>query len=205
MKPLTRILTDPYIYILILMNLYFIYEYKDDPKKYTSIIWLFWVQSVLIGLFNFLELYTTKNVDAKDFKLNDQQVDPQRSTGCYSWFFLFHYEFFHLGYFIFLLVLLKFTDIDFSFLKLAFLILLANQIFVFIRHKQEYKREMPRLGTMFFMPYLRIIPMHMMILLPAFMHWQPALVFLILKTVFDVIGHLISTRWYWTETKSLPI
>jgi hypothetical protein len=38
-------LTDPYLYVLVLLNLFFIYQYKDDPQKYTTIIWLFWVKA----------------------------------------------------------------------------------------------------------------------------------------------------------------
>jgi hypothetical protein len=201
MKPLKKMLTDPYLYVLVLLNLFFIFQYKDDPRKYTTIIWLFWVQSVLIGLFNFLELLTTGNAVAGDFKMNDQPVDPKKSRGCYSFFFLLHYEFFHLAYFIFLLIFLKLKDVDFNFLKISMLLLLANQAAVFIRHKQEYRRHPPSLGALFALPYLRIIPMHLMILLPAFFNWKPALVFLALKAALDIIGHLVSTRWYWAENK----
>ena len=198
MKPIRKIFTDPAFYALILLNVYFIYEYKDDPKKYTTIVWLFWCQSVLIGVFNFIELLTTKTAEAKGFTMNDQPVDPKQSRGCYSFFFLFHYEGFHFGYFIFLLVQLGVKNIDDSFLKFALLALTVNLLITFIRHKQDYKNHPPNLGAMFFLPYLRIVPMHMMILLPAFLGWKPSLVFLILKAVFDVIGHLIATRWYWT-------
>ena len=91
-------ISDPSLYLLILLNLFFIYEYKDDPLKYTTIIWVFWCQSVLIGLFNFIELLTTKNAEAQGFKMNDKPVDPKKARGCYSFFFLFHYQFFHFVY-----------------------------------------------------------------------------------------------------------
>jgi hypothetical protein len=52
---------------------------------------------------------------------------------------------------------------------------------------------------MFFLPYLRIIPMHFMILIPAFLNLKPALIFLVLKGIFDVVGHVIVTRWYWVK------
>lgn len=205
MKPLKKILTDPAFYALILLNVYFIYEYKDDPKKYTSIIWMFWCQSVLIGVFNFIELLTTKTIDAKGFTINNKPADPERSRGCYSFFFLFHYQFFHLAYFIFLLIQLGIKDIDGVFLKNALLAITVNMIIAFIRHKQDYKNHPPRLSTLFFAPYLRIVPMHFMILLPAFLDIKPSLVFFVLKTVFDVLGHLITTKWYWVkdETKTM--
>lgn len=204
MKPLKKILTDPALYALVILNIIFISEYKDDPKQYTTIVWVFWCQSVLIGVFNFIELLTTKTVESKGFKMNNVPVDPKKSRGCYSFFFLFHYEFFHFAYFIFLIVQLGFRDIDGSFLKLALLGITLNLVIAFIQNKQDYKKHLPNLGTMFFLPYLRIVPMHMMILLPAFFNWRPALVFLILKGVFDVIGHLITTRWYWVKEEQKP-
>ena len=172
-----KIFTDPSFYALILLNIFFIYEYKDDPKNYSTIIWVFWCQSVLIGVFNFLELLTTQTVNSKGFTMNDKPVDPEKSRGCYSFFFLFHYEVFHLVYFFFLVVQLGAKSIDVSFLKYASLALTANLIIAFIRRTQEYKIRTPNLGTMFFLPYLRIIPMHFMILIPAFLNLKPALIF----------------------------
>ena len=204
MKPARKIFTDPAFYALLLLNVYFIYEYKDDPTKYTTIIWVFWCQSVLIGIFNFIDLLTTKNAQSKDFTISDKPANPKESRGCYSFFFLFHYQAFHLAYFVFLLVSLNFKNIDFPFLKLALLALLANMLINFIKQKTEYKKNPPNLSTMFFLPYLRIVPMHLMILLPAFLGWQPSLVFLVLKAMFDIIGHLIATRWYWIDEGTKP-
>jgi hypothetical protein len=204
MKALKKIITDPAFYTLVLLNIFFIYEYKDDPKKYNSIVWMFWCQSVLIGIFNFLDLLTTKSVDAKGFTMNDQPVDPQKSRGCYSFFFLFHYEFFHFVYFIFLIVQLGAASIDVSFLKFALAALTVNLVIDFIRHKQEYKNHQPRLSTMFFLPYLRIIPMHLMILVPSFLNIKPSLVFLVLKALFDVVGYVVTTQWYWEAKQQKP-
>jgi len=85
------------------------------------------------------------------------------------------------------------------------LALTINLIIAFIRRTQEYKVHTPTLGTMFFLPYLRIIPMHFMILIPAFLNLKPALVFLILKGIFDVVGHIIATRWYWVKEEQKPL
>ncbi len=59
-KPLLKVLKDPSIYALIAFNIFFIYKYKDDPGKYTTIIWLYWCQSVLIGLFKFFKYVPLK-------------------------------------------------------------------------------------------------------------------------------------------------
>jgi hypothetical protein len=56
---------------------------------------------------------------------------------------------------------------------------------------------------MFFTPYLRIVPMHLTILLPKFLGWTPGLTFLILKTIFDVVGHLVTTKYYWNKEEKI--
>ncbi len=192
-----KIFLDPALYILILLNLFFIFEYKDDPTKYNTIVWVFWIQSVLIGLFTFFELISTKMNEDTTITLNDKPVSPKQGKSCYSFFFLFHYQAFHFAYFIFLIVSIGLRTVDGSLLKYAVVALLFSQLVTFIRHKQAYSQHPPNLGMLFFTPYLRIVPMHMMILLPEFLNIKPSLVFLVLKAVFDVLGHLITTRYYW--------
>ena len=104
MSPFQKILRDPATWSLILLNLIFIYEYNDDPRQYTSIIWLYWCQSVLIGVFNFLDMVTLKNIDVSELNISGRPATSKQAKGCLPMFFLFHYGMFHLGYFIFLLV-----------------------------------------------------------------------------------------------------
>jgi len=164
-KPLLKVLKDPSIYALIAFNIFFIYQYKDDPGKYTTIIWLYWCLSVLIGLFKFFELYTTKNVLAGDFTLNGKAIDPAKSRGCYSWFFLLHYQIFHIGYFIFLSIQFGFDNTDRGFLEMGLWSLLGLQLIHFVQNKIIFKSYTPKLSNLFFTPYLRIIPMHLTIIL----------------------------------------
>lgn len=189
-----KIFTDPAFYILLLFNLYCIYEYKQNPQSYITLVWIFWCQSVLIGVFNFLELLTTKNVQAQGFTMNNQPVDPQKGRGCYAGFFLFHYGTFHLVYLIFLAVKTGVSGLDTKLFLLSLCILFASQVAAFFRHKQTYRESPPNLGFLFFAPYLRVVPMHLMILGPAFLKMQPATVFLVLKTAMDVVGYLLTQR-----------
>ena len=191
-----RILTDPAFWGLIILNVIFILQYYSDPRKYTSIIWLYWCQSVLLGFFNFLVMVTAKEG-------NIPEENSSRSIGSSPVFMLFHYEFFHLVYFIFLLVQFSVRNIDFHFLKYGLLMVIASHVIVFIQHRNKYNRYRGN-NQMFYMAYLRIIPMHFTILLPAFLNWKPALIFLILKSVFDVIGHIITTPYYWNIKNTKP-
>ena len=204
MTALKKILKDPAFWALVAFNTILIVEYRDDPKYYTTIVWLFWAQSVIIGFFNFFDMLTLKKVDVTNFNINDRPADPKEAKGCLSFFFLIHYGGFHLGYLIFLFIDFKFSNIDFSVMKMALLGLLFSSVIQFVQNKTVY-RNIPRsISKMFFMPYLRIVPMHLTILLPKFLDWQPGLTFLILKMVFDIIGHLATTPYYWNEKKEEP-
>jgi len=201
MSPLQKILRDPSFWTLIALNLFFIYEVKDDPKQYTTVIWLYWLQSVLIGLFNFIDMLTlkTKNIDVSNMTFNDKPATPAGAKGCLPIFFLFHYGIFHFVYLIFLFVDFKIADTNFSYLGIAALVVFLQQVIQFVQNKVKFANRSRNIASMFFTPYLRIVPMHLTILLPKFLGWTPALTFLILKTLFDVIGHLATTKYYWNN------
>ena len=199
MSPFEKIIRDPAFWALAVINVFFIYEYHGDPKQYTTIIWLYWCQSVLLGTFNFFDMLTLKTVKADSMTINGKPATPGQAKGCLPVFFLFHYGIFHLVYFVFLAVDLKFSNVDFTFLKWAIFGILFNQIIHFVQNKTKYA-DVPRsIGVMFITPYLRIVPMHLTILLPKFIGMTPAITFLVLKTVFDLISHIATTRYYWNK------
>jgi len=204
MSPIQKILRDPAFWALIFMNLLFIYEYKENPKHYTTIIWLYWCQSVLLGVFNFFDMLTLKNASVENMTINGKPATVRQAKGCLPIFFLFHYGIFHLVYFVFLLVDFKISDMDFGMWKWAIAGIFVNQLILFVQNKTKYAGIKRNIGTMFFIPYLRIVPMHLTILLPKFLGWTPALTFLILKTVFDIIGHLVTTKYYWNKEEESP-
>ena len=179
------------MYALLAMNLYMIYHYSLYPDSIHTIIALYWVQSVLIGLFNFLDILTLKKVVSGSLTMNDKKMD---SKGCAAFFFLFHYGFFHLAYLIFLFTSIDRQKIDWKFMAIGFWIIVASHAITFIQHKIRYNTLPGNLGYMFFLPYLRIVPMHLMILVPAFLGVSSYMLFLILKTVFDLIMYVVSTR-----------
>jgi len=149
-------------------------------------------------------MITLKNVDVSNMTFNNKPATVKQAKGCLPIFFLFHYGIFHLVYFVFLLVDFKLSDTNFSYLKWAACGVLLQQIIHFTQNKIKYSQLQGNIGTMFFIPYLRIVPMHLTILLPKFLGWTPALTFLILKTVFDVIGQLLTTRYYWSKEEPKP-
>ncbi len=115
--------------------------------------------------------------------------------GCVSLFFLFHYQFFHLAYAIFIAIKVK-GNINGSFLLLSVGAILLELILGFIRNKQLQKTIKINYGQLFMMPYLRIIPMHLMILLPAFLGIKNSIVFLVFKLIADVGMYLLTMKLY---------
>ncbi len=199
MRSLQKIIRDPFLWALIGFNLIMIIQYQNDAKEYTTVVWLYWCQSVLLGFFTFIDMLTTRaeDISVDNMTFNNKPATPRQAKGCLPWFFLIHYGGFHLGYLIFLFIDFRFTDIDFTTFKWALLALFISYVFYFIQNKIKYSHIKRNIGSMFFMPYLRIVPMHLTILLPKFLHWTPALTFLVLKMLMDVIGHLLSTPYYW--------
>ena len=202
MKPLRKILTDPAMWSLVLMNLIFIKYFIDHPGSFNTYIWIYWLQSVLIGIFNFFNLLTLKNMEPGSFTMNGKPMSNHAGKGCISVFFLFHFEGFHVGYAVFIAVIFHKTgSFDANLFKYAFFALLVNQLIWFIQQKMKYSQHSPNVGSVFFLPYLRIVPMHLCILVPAFLHTSSMMLFLILKTLMDVVMHLITTRWYWSDRR----
>jgi len=190
---LKKILFDPGFVFLIAINVYCIWYYQTHPNDFHSLVFLYWGQSVLIGIFNFADLLTVKNIIPGSMKMNDQPIKNDRgSKGCAAFFFLVHYGLFHLVYGIFILVSSK-VNIDFRFVMLGLAAFSLGLIIQFIQQKQIQKTEPANIGKMFFLPYLRIIPMHLMILLPAFFKWEASVIFLVLKTLADIIMYLITS------------
>lgn len=168
------------------MNLYLVYEYVKTPAVIDTVIALFYVQSVLIGLFNALDIFTVTHVS--------KQSSPAMSRGCLGLFFIFHYGMFHLVYLFFLPSVINIKNIDWHFALPAFYLLLTSCLITFIQDKWRNRTEAINTGAMFFMPYARVVPMHLVILLPKFLHISAPLLFLILKTLADVISYKVYNK-----------
>lgn len=187
------ILSDPSLWVLVGINIYLVYYYYHHPEIFTTLIWLYWAQSVLLGLFNFLDMLTVRKVKPGSIEINGKVTTGDASlSGAGAFFFLFHYGFFHLVYFIFITGMKRSGPIQWDFLKYFFFAFLAGQIINFVQHKMQQRKQQVNLGTMFFIPYLRIIPMHLTILLPNFFPVSSLGIFLILKSIADVIMYIIT-------------
>ncbi len=194
------IIKDMGLWTLIASNIFVLIWAIIEKWPLIEIMWVYWFQSVGIGVIWFLRLWTIKNIQVeKDFK---SIGNPNSSLGrkINALFLIFHYGGFHFGYMLFLATRSK--NIVFQPIFLMALIFFANQLFSFIYHKDWKNTKPVKYSKLVFMPYLRVVPMHITIMAAGilkdkygidFEHAIVLAIFLLVKTIADV-GMYINIR-----------
>lgn len=181
---------DIHFFLLISVNLYVIYYYSKNPNSYTATITIYWIQSILIGVFNFLDLLTLSKYTLAH--ANQEEEGIVKVRGCAAPFFLVHYLIFHLiCFFIIPQKEIDFETVDWQFVFLCFWILLAIQTINFIQNKIRSRTEAVRVNIMASWPYIRIVPMLVMAITPVMTDTSEAIIFLVLKMIADLGTYII--------------
>ncbi len=185
---------DKSIWLLLFTNIVFIVAAIKGQYSFPQILMTYWVQSVIIGLFNFFKILSLKNFSTKDFSMNGKSVkNTTRTKINVAFFFLFHYGTFHLVYLIFILVEHGRRSVDLSLLGWAALGFFLNHLFSAVYNYRTTSQK-ENIGQVMFFPYLRIIPMHLVIIFGSAMGQGAFVFFMLLKTAVDSIMH-------WLEHK----
>ena len=169
-----------------------------------TLLWPYWLQSVIIGWYSrkrILSLgpFSLANTDGFD-KGSDEAT--KRST---ARFFVLHYGAFHLVYAVFLWNLTTrgmrgMAPYHVTPLDVVFMAMIA--VSFVLTHRATYQRIMaadqqgkPNIGGVMFLPYLRVVPMHLTIILGvAAGYTGGVMLFAGLKTLADVLMHWIEYR-----------
>jgi hypothetical protein len=153
---------------------------------------IYWAQSVIIGFFNFLRILLLKH-----YTTADSDPDPARTRSpliaklTIALFFAFHYGAFHFAYFVFL----KGMEVESPPSRILMAIPVAvfgiNHMISFLTNVERDAGRRRNLGKLFRYPYIRIVPMHVLIILGAAVDSRAGwlVIFLLLKTVADVVSH----------------
>ncbi len=193
-------LLDLSLFFLLLSNILTIVFAIIENWSLLTIMWIYLFQSIIIGFFNFLRMLSLKEFSTNNLKINNELVEPTKTTKYKTaFFFLVHYGFFHLVYAIFLIALSIKRNIETGNISIqpSIPILISTGIF-FMNHLfsyvYNYKKDSAKkknIGALMFFPYARIIPMHLIIVFGLFIIQTKGalLFFLILKTIADVIMH----------------
>ena len=168
-----------------------------DGWSLIMVMWIYWGQSVAIGITNFIRILSLKNFSTEGFRINNRAVEPTKSAQRQTAFFcLFHYGFFHFVYGIFLFTASFDEDINPLYIILCAFMFLINHIYSFFYNREGDSGKKQNLGTVMFFPYARIIPLHITIVFGFLFAtgWFGLLFFLSLKTIADLLMHMIEHR-----------
>lgn len=161
----------------------------------STVLWVYWMQSIIIGFFQLLRILSLKKFSTENFKINNQPALPTTQTKLFiAFFFAFHYGFFHFIYAIFLFNFFTNQPLDFTYLFLGGAIFFLNHLFSYFQNKLIDEQKKQNIGTMMFSPYARIVPMHLIIIFGAILGQSALIIFLLLKTLIDLITHAIKHK-----------
>lgn len=205
MKPKT-LLRDQSFWFLLLINVAIIFYYYRFHTGFKTLVWIYWTQSVLIGFFTYLDLLTLKSVVPGSMEMNGEPVKDSGSMGCISGFFAMHFGIFHFVYFIFLFNITEPTEaFDWRLYEFSVGAFALDQVWSFIRRKQWEQTHDSNVGVLFFLPYLRVVPMHFTILIPSFINAIPRLgIFLVLKLFADMLFYALTVKLYGKQEGEDP-
>lgn len=131
------------------------------------LMWPYWIQSVVIGYYAWRRMMMLRDFSTEGLTANKRPV-PETEQGKRSTatFFLIHYGLFHVGYLAYLL-----TEHGLTTSAEVLVLAVCGLSFVFsqrqtwaAQHAADLQGR-PNLGTLMFLPYLRVVPMHVGILL----------------------------------------
>jgi hypothetical protein len=167
-----------------------------------QLLWPYWLQSVMIGAFAARRMAVLQRFDVEGVSINDRPATETAQTRHSTvLFFIVHYGFFHFGYFVFLWT--GWMERGSAITPLDWLGLgVLGLSFVFSHwrsHREHVEADLagrPNIGKLMFMPYLRVIPMHIVILFGAAQGGGVGMVllFVVLKTLADLGMHRFEHR-----------
>lgn len=181
-----------------------------------ELLWPFWFQNVWIGLAQARRIRSLQAYSTEGFSIGGRPAEPSpERPGRVARFFLLHYGFFHFVYLLFLLAFtfgsdadgtIEVTDGETGATSRVYLgtveggdwlgIGLLAAAFAFSERAQAHtpraSGRAPNIGAMMFMPYLRIIPMHLTIILAMALGASGAIwLFVGLKTLAEIATLLL--------------
>jgi hypothetical protein len=156
---------------------------------------VYWMQSVIIGICSAIRILSLERFSTENLRFNNQPVEEEPAS---KWrvagFFVLHYGFFHLGY-------LMFLSFDrgqgsggsaLGYLLCA-LVFAVNHGYSLAQNVRRDALGKPNLGTLMFLPYFRIVPMHVTIIGGGLLYGgaHAFALFGLLKTVADAAMHTV--------------
>ncbi|MFT7653583.1 MAG: hypothetical protein ACI9ON_003436 [Limisphaerales bacterium] len=160
---------------------------------------VYWFQSIVIGGSYVLRILNLDKFSTQNLRINGRSVAATTETKRkIAGFFCIHFGIFHLAYWVFIfngVISGDTPNLDLG-LLVCCLAFLVNHCYSYMYFRDKDREGCPNVGTMMFTPYLRVIPMHLTVLLGGAFAGTGLFLFMILKTISDVLMH-------WVEHKMM--
>ena len=188
--------SDRSVIPLLLSNLLTIAWALFEGWRIVDVMFVYWVQSVVIGYFNYQRIMDLKKFSTDGFSINNRRPEPTPETKIkVAGFFAMHYGVFHAVYLGFMLSN-ESGEIGLSSLGIVACIVafVFNHRYSYRHNKERDSQRVPNIGTIMFFPYVRIVPMHLTIVLASALGTDSVtalLAFLLLKTIADIVMHMV--------------
>jgi hypothetical protein len=197
-----RLRIDRSVMSLLLTNLATIVWAVLEQWNVSDLLWIYWGQSVIIGLFNVHRIVDLDRISTQGLRISHKPLPATCETQrCTAVFFAMHYGMFHLVYGVFLLTTFRIQPgIPLPGILLCLLMFYFNHRFSYRYNLKRERAGVPNVGTLLFFPYARIFPMHLMILLGSHFaanNTAELVLFLLLKTAADVAMHILEHTLTW--------
>jgi len=192
----SQLRSDRSVLPLLLSNLLTMVWALVEGWQIVDVMLVYWVQSVIIGYYNYHRIMDLKEFSTKNFSINNKRPDPTPETRkSVALLFALHYGIFHAVYLGFILGresgAIGLSSIGIAACIVAFVF---NHRYSYKYNKERDSQRVPNIGTIMFFPYVRILPMHITIGIAALQTGGSPIalfIFLVLKTVADIIMHMI--------------
>lgn len=192
---------DRSVYTLLATNLFTAAVALVSGMDLRDLMLVYWVQSIIIGLSFFVRILALKSFSTEGVNTaSGQMAASGASKGAMAFFFLFHYNFFHFGYLVFIVVgtpwlpgALEDPKLPATGLAACAIAFAANHAYSLFQNIRVGRQGKPNIGTLMGLPYARIVPMHVIILGGNMLvEGVPVMLFFIaLKTAADVVMHSV--------------
>jgi len=187
------------VYVLLASNLFTLLVAIWQRWDILPLLWIYWGQSVVIGLFTVLRMLSLDLFTTDGMRWNGRNLPPTLSTKIHLTItFILGYGFFHAGCFVFLSIFsAKNEDVQLTGILICVAVFFVHHWLSWRQSRKEDHEGLPNISHIHAFPYLRILPMHLTLIIGAgFMdrYAFSLLLFMTLKTMADVAMHVIVHR-----------
>lgn len=163
----------------------------------TELLAVYWTQSMIIGVSYLARINQLQRFTTEGFRITQEAMPANADTRRkVAGFFVLHFGCFHLAYLVFIVSetgLGIFIEPGFFVCAIAFA---ANHFYSYRYNLALDRAGTPNIGKLMVVPYSRVLPMHMTLLLGTMLTEEGGLLmFGLLKILADVLMHVNEHRW----------